>query len=145
MNPYSLTFILIIFEVDSTIESVEVIAGASIIWLRNIAILRMILDLKSIDQVSIASLPDMQCSRFSSIYFIGNIGAPLGTMDTKNDEDEEAVIPKEVTVTRVSARQIIEDPLSIGLLDGKYNNSNIKSEREYAPVSGTSENVVVEA
>ncbi|KAI0783802.1 hypothetical protein C8Q75DRAFT_810593 [Abortiporus biennis] len=100
-----------------------------------IIISRMILDLKSIHQVSTSgSLSDLQSSQISSIRFIGSIGAPLNdtTVMTENEDEDEATNPDTATTRLVSIKQIIEDPLSIGLFDEKYNSA---TERGSAAVS----------
>ncbi|KAI0791768.1 hypothetical protein C8Q75DRAFT_756185 [Abortiporus biennis] len=99
----------------SVVAAFGVIAGLSE-RIRPIILSRMILDLKSIDQVSMVSLPEIATSRFSSIHFIGNIGAPLNTSFMRENEDED----EEEICGAVSAKQIIDDPLSIGLLDRQY-------------------------
>ncbi|KAL4247648.1 hypothetical protein ABKN59_007651 [Abortiporus biennis] len=116
----------IIFNIQSTIASIEVIIGP-IIWFRGIILSRMILDLRTIDQVSMASLPEIHTSRFGSVQFIGNVGAPLNMsfMNDLEDEDEadRETIRFGALGDGVPAKQIIEDPLSIGLLDDNYNSS----------------------
>ncbi|KAI0781921.1 hypothetical protein C8Q75DRAFT_812066 [Abortiporus biennis] len=132
-----LTFVLnileaILFNIHSQAPGIEVILGP-VDWLRPIILSRMILDLKSIDQVSMASLPDIRSSRFSSINFVGNIGGPLNTLPVnENDstDEDQLVTSSGATVPRISAKQIIEDPLSIGLFDEKYDDPNV--EREFA-------------
>ncbi|KAI0794831.1 hypothetical protein C8Q75DRAFT_747617 [Abortiporus biennis] len=116
----------IIFNIQSTIASIEVIIGP-IIWFRGIILSRMILDLRTIDQVSMASLPEIHTSRFGSVQFIGNVGAPLN-MSFMNDLEDEDEADTETTHfgafgDGIPAKQIIEDPLSIGLLDANYNSS----------------------
>ncbi|KAI0783813.1 hypothetical protein C8Q75DRAFT_782211 [Abortiporus biennis] len=105
---------------------------------RHILLSRMILDLKSIDQISMASLQYMTSSQFSSIHFIGNIGAPLDILI----EDEANISGAAIDTTRSSVKQLLEDPLSIGLLDEQYKISEIILERGPLPstvVPGTSE------
>ncbi|KAI0783811.1 hypothetical protein C8Q75DRAFT_782194 [Abortiporus biennis] len=103
--------------------------GGLVVRLRPIIVSHMILDLKSIDQIFMASLPEVHSSRFSSIDFVGNIGAPLDAPSMDANDGEETV----ATITLVSAKQIIEDPLSIGLLDEEYGDST--AERIPTPAS----------
>ncbi|KAL4254554.1 hypothetical protein ABKN59_003178 [Abortiporus biennis] len=112
----------------SVVAAFGVIAGLSE-RIRPIILSRMILDLKSIDQVSMVSLPDIATSRFSSIHFIGNIGAPLNTSFMRENEDEDEEI-----CGAVSAKQVIDDPLSIGLLDRQYE-GDVNIESKPAPTA----------
>ncbi|KAL4251377.1 hypothetical protein ABKN59_005566 [Abortiporus biennis] len=142
----SLTFVLnileaILFNIHSQAPGIEVILGP-VDWLRPIILSRMILDLKSIDQVSMASLPDIRSSRFSSINFVGNIGGPLNTLlvnENDSAEEDQMATSSGATVPRISAKQIIEDPLSIGLFDEKYDNPNVEREFPSRVVEATVE------
>ncbi|KAL4245144.1 hypothetical protein ABKN59_010519 [Abortiporus biennis] len=58
-------------------------------------------------------------SRFSSMHFVGNVGAPLNITSSYDYEGEDG-IPCDTPF--VSARQVLENPLSIGLLDETYTN-----------------------
>ncbi|KAI0792271.1 hypothetical protein C8Q75DRAFT_752133 [Abortiporus biennis] len=83
-----------------------------------IIISRLILNLRNIDdQVIQASLPELSqnSSHISSLRIIGNVGAPVSMSLIDTDEDEEDYIP--ATTTQVSARQIVENPLTVGLFD----------------------------
>ncbi|KAL4245449.1 hypothetical protein ABKN59_007977 [Abortiporus biennis] len=78
-----LTFILSLLQaiavnIQSRVAGIVVIVGPTN-SLRPIIVSRMILDLKSMDRVSMASLSHLHSSRFSSVHFVGNIGAPLNT------------------------------------------------------------------
>ncbi|KAI0783789.1 hypothetical protein C8Q75DRAFT_736617 [Abortiporus biennis] len=119
-----LTFILSLLQaiavnIQSRVAGIVVIVGPTN-SLRPIIVSRMILDLKSMDRVSMASLSHLHSSRFSSVHFVGNIGAPLNTTLMGQPEGEDVFTNSDGTVTFVSAKQVIENPLSIGLLDGYY-------------------------
>ncbi|KAL4245146.1 hypothetical protein ABKN59_010531 [Abortiporus biennis] len=137
-----LSFILdilaaILYNTDTKVAGIMVMV-APCNWFRHILLSRMILDLKSIDQISMASLQYMTSSQFSSIHFIGNIGAPLDILI----EDEANISGAAIDATRSSVKQLLEDPLSIGLLDEQYKISEIILERGPLPstvVPGTSE------
>ncbi|KAL4246452.1 hypothetical protein ABKN59_008185 [Abortiporus biennis] len=124
----------ILSNIEGSTAGIEVIIGP-VNRLRPIILSRMILDLRSIDRVSMASLPHIHSSRFSSINFVGNIGAPLNMsrMD-ENEDDNERGVPGGTIGSRVSARQLVEDPLSIGLLDEQYDNPDIESEPIRDPI-----------
>ncbi|KAL4245462.1 hypothetical protein ABKN59_007964 [Abortiporus biennis] len=130
----SLEAILFNFKTAKLGSSANILIGP-MTWFSPIIISRMILDLKSIHQVSTSgSLSDLQSSQISSIRFIGSIGAPLNdtTVMTENEDEDEATNPDTATTRLVSIKQIIEDPLSIGLFDEKYNSA---TERGSAAVS----------
>ncbi|KAI0782177.1 hypothetical protein C8Q75DRAFT_533511 [Abortiporus biennis] len=128
----SLTIILdiletVLFNVESRVAGIVVILGP-VSWLRPIIVSRMILDLKSIDRISTSSLPEQHTSRFSSIMFVGNIGAPLNMTpinEIVEDEPEETEISG-ATITPVTLKQLSEDPLSIGLFDEQYERSSLQ-------------------
>ncbi|KAL4252769.1 hypothetical protein ABKN59_005416 [Abortiporus biennis] len=112
-----------LFNVDSEAADIVVLIGP-ITWLTHVIVSRMILDLKTIDQITMASIPDLAglSNRFSSIHFVGNIGAPLDTLSIREPSDNDMGESFEITtsVITVSAKQAIENPLSIGLLDERY-------------------------
>ncbi|KAL4254937.1 hypothetical protein ABKN59_004340 [Abortiporus biennis] len=117
----------VLFNVESRVAGIVVILGP-VSWLRPIIVSRMILDLKSIDRISTSSLPEQHTSRFSSIMFVGNIGAPLNMTpinEIVEDEPEETEISG-ATITPVTLKQLSEDPLSIGLFDEQYERSSLQ-------------------
>ncbi|KAI0783788.1 hypothetical protein C8Q75DRAFT_810583 [Abortiporus biennis] len=106
--------------------------------LRPVIVSHMILDLKEIDQVVMGSQAETGHSgRFSSIHFVGNVGAPLNT-SLMGDNDE---VSRPCIITPVSTKQFIEDPLSIGLFGEEVIDPD--SDRRPGPISGA-ENIVVE-
>ncbi|KAI0785671.1 hypothetical protein C8Q75DRAFT_809263 [Abortiporus biennis] len=112
-----------LFNVDSEAADIVVLIGP-ITWLTHVIVSRMILDLKTIDQITMASIPDLAglSNRFSSIHFVGNIGAPLDTLSIREPSDNDMGESFEITTSfvAVSAKQAIENPLSIGLFDERY-------------------------
>ncbi|KAL4243607.1 hypothetical protein ABKN59_011881 [Abortiporus biennis] len=96
-----------------------VIVGPST-WLVSIVLSCMILDLKVIDQVTMASLPEIYGSCFNSINFIGNIGCPLDMSPMGEIGEDEAETSRVASISQISVKQIVEDPLSIDLLDDEY-------------------------
>ncbi|KAI0786251.1 hypothetical protein C8Q75DRAFT_288120 [Abortiporus biennis] len=117
----------VLFHVNSRVPGIMVMIGPDT-WLRPVLVLHMILALKTIDQVSMASLPEIHTSYFSSLHFMGNVGAPLKTLDERENEDE-------ASNPEVSAKQVIENPLSIGLLDDDYISPSDRRERKLMQAS----------
>ncbi|KAL4251468.1 hypothetical protein ABKN59_005712 [Abortiporus biennis] len=91
------TFILNVLQVVGYLtQSKEHMAGIWVLsgpstWFMPIIISRMLLDLKTIDQVCTASLQNGSSSEVSSVGFIGNIGAPLDSQFTSGDGEASKI------------------------------------------------------
>ncbi|KAI0783791.1 hypothetical protein C8Q75DRAFT_736619 [Abortiporus biennis] len=112
----------IVLYTDSKVASVELLAGP-LSGFGPIIASRFILSLRVIDAVEReTSQPGQYSSQLSSIRIVGNVGAPLNSSIMDDDFDDytdsyetDTDAETRVETSGISARQLVEDPLTIGL------------------------------
>ncbi|KAL4245450.1 hypothetical protein ABKN59_007975 [Abortiporus biennis] len=112
----------IVLYTDSKVASVELLAGP-LSGFGPIIASRFILSLRVIDAVEReTSQPGQYSSQLSSIRIVGNVGAPLNSSIMEDDfhdytdsYETDTDAETRVETSGISARQVVEDPLTIGL------------------------------